>query len=455
MSKRNFILLIIVLVIATVIGFFVISSYKQKGSTDTSTGTNFFSDFFPFGKSTPITPGTETPADISGTATTNTETPTNSNLKKITDMKVAGYVIFQKERFVDVPTVTPPAPTPSTDTTNPTPKTTDTKTNKKTAIKPTAPLTEFAPSLRYVDKSTGNVYQTFADKIYEQKITTNIVPQVHEAYFGNNGQSVVMRYLNQSNTIESFVGLLPKEILGADMFEGNQMNASFLPENVTDLSFSSDTTKLFYMFNSKNNSFGITSDYLGTRRTQVFTSPFTEWLSAWPNNNLINLTTKPSSSVPGYMYGINPSKKDFNKILGNIKGLTTLTSPSGKLVLYADNGLNLRIYNIDSRESVDVGAKTMPEKCTWNSTSTNIYCAVPKFTDGDNYPDTWYQGETSFEDEIWRIDPQTGNGSTLVDISATSKEDTDAIKLSVDVNENYLFFINKNTNYLWELNLKQ
>ena len=32
-------------------------------------------------------------------------------------------------------------------------------------------------------------------------------------------------------------------------------------------------------------------------------------------------------------------------------------------------------------------------------------------------------------------------------------EDVDAVKLSLDQNQNYLFFMNKKDSYLWELNL--
>ena len=448
MSKRNFILLIIILVIISAIAFFYLSAYRQTGNNQTDSGDiNFLSEFFPFGKSVTTTPpSVESPVDVSGYIHPVTEEASINKLRKVSNIQIAGFGVFMKERFKDVPIITP---APITENMVEIPATTKTP-------KPTPPPTEFVPALRYVEKLNGNIYQTFADKIDERKITATLIPQVYEAYFGNKGESVIVRYLkDDTKTIETFVGSLPKEILGGDVLEDNKIVGSFLPENISDLSLSPDTLKIFYLFNINNSAIGVTSGYLGDKKNQIFSSPFTEWLSLWPNSKMITLTTKPSSDVLGYMYAINPNQKDFTKILSNIKGLTTLTSPSGKLVLYGDNNLSLKIYNTDTKESVLVGIKTMPEKCVWNNASAIIYCAVPKFIDGKNYPDSWYQGEVSFNDEIWKIDALNGNATFIVDPSSLPDgENIDGIKLSLDNNENYLFFMNKSDSYLWELNLK-
>ncbi len=190
-----------------------------------------------------------------------------TKLMKISNLPIAGYTVFTKERFKEVPVVTPPTTENIMETPLP------------TKTKPTPPPTEFIPALRYVERSTGNIYQTFVDKIDERNLTTTVIPQVYEASFGNKGESVVMRYLkDNTNTIETFVGSLPKEILGGDVLESNDINGSFLPQNIADLSLSSDTLKIFYLFSINNNAFGVTSNYVGDKKVQIFTSPFTEWL---------------------------------------------------------------------------------------------------------------------------------------------------------------------------------
>ena len=455
MSKRNFILLIIVLIIAIigVFGFLYLRPGTNAPVGDNS-GTNFVAPFNSFGNSKPTSPVTKTPVNVStGTSLPATETPV-MKLTKISSMPIAGFTVFSKERLKDVPVPAPTSGGVGVPTAN------VGIVTKKTTTKPTPPPTEFAPALRYVDTATGNIYETFADKINEQKFSTTIIPKVYDSYFSNNGESVVMRYLKSDDkTIETFVGVLPKELLGGDTTGNNEIKGSFLPDDVKDISVSPDNSKIFYLFESANGSdnsmIGVTLNLLNNKKVQIFDSPFTEWLSQWPMNNAITLSTKPSANIPGYMYNMDGAGKNLSQVLGNVNGLTTLTSPNGKLILYGDNNLSLYIYHTDTRNSDVLGIKTLPEKCVWGNASDTIYCAVPKSVDAGGYPDTWYQGEVSFNDQIWKIDVKTGNATLIIDPTTVgSGEEVDGIKLSLDAGENYLFFVNKKDSFLWKLSLK-
>ncbi len=170
---------------------------------------------------------------------------------------------------------------------------------------------------------------------------------------------------------------------------------------------------------------------------------------------MVTLTTKPSSGIPGYMYTLDTSNKNLSQALGNINGLTTLTSPNTKLVLYGDDNLSLSIYHTDTKVPQSLGVKTLPEKCAWGSASDIVYCAVPKSVPSGQYPDSWYQGEVSFSDQIWKIDVSSGNAKMIADPSTINGgEEIDGIKLALDTEENYLFFVNKKDSFLWELGLK-
>ncbi|MES3031974.1 MAG: hypothetical protein V4699_01895 [Patescibacteria group bacterium] len=451
MQKRNFILLIIVLVITT-ISILVFLSFR-KGTTpaeDTTPGTNFFSQFNPFGTK-PVPPAVTPPVDVSGYVPPVGTEASTAKLMKVSSMPIAGFAVFLKERLKEVPVITSTPEATGTTTTTPV----VTKTTK-----PTPPPTEFMPALRYVDRVTGNIYQTFADKIEERKFSTTIIPKVYEAYFGNRGESVVMRYLKTDDkTIETFVGTLPKELLGGDNTGDNEVKGSFLPNNVRDISLSPDTLKIFYLFDNGNDLgdsiIGTTLNFSNNKKVQIFNSPFTEWLSQWGSSNTITLTTKPSARALGYMYMFDSAGKNLGKVLGGINGLTTLAAPSGKLVLYGDNNLSLSIYHTDTRNSDILVIKTLPEKCVWGRVSDVVYCAVPKSITAGEYPDTWYQGEMFFNDQIWKIDIKTGNATLVVDpAEAIGGEDVDGIKLALDEGGNYLFFVNKKDSFLWKLGLK-
>jgi hypothetical protein len=453
MSKRNFILLVIVIIIALVaiFGFLYFRQSPATTPTGSSTGTNFFSQFNPFGSGKTNTPPTTTPpVDVSGYVPPVTTPAEQPKFVKVSTMPIAGFAAFSKERLKAVPVVVPDVTTTIT-TSGGTPPKMVAKTTKVVA-----PLTEFAPALRYVDKTTGNIFETFADKISEAKFSTTVIPKVYDAYFGNKGQSVVMRYLKgATDTIQTFVGTLPKELFGANPETTYEIKGSFLPDNVESISVLPDTSKLFYLFDSGDNMIGTTLNFADNKKVQVFSSPFTEWTGYWPNSTAVTFTTKPSGSVPGYMYTLNLGNKSFTNTLGNINGLTTLEAPNGKLVLYGDNNLNLSVYHTDTKNSDLLSVRTMPEKCVWGKASDALYCAVPKSINAGLYPDTWYQGEVSFDDQIWKIDIKTGNATMILDpATAVGGTEIDGTKLALDDGENYLFFVNKKDSYLWELNLK-
>ena len=445
MSKRNFILLTIVLVIMVVLVFLFLFTRQNTTAPRTNTvGTNFISTF-PTTNKTTTPPNTTPPANVSGYQP-NPAVEAKLKLIKVSTTPVAGYAVYTKERFKEK---------------NPSPALPLTGQGAKAppAKGGSGGLTEFAPSLRYVARATGNIYETFADKIEEKQFSSTVIPRVYEAYFGNSGNSVVMRYLKADNeTIETFVGNTPKEYLGTEVAGKAEVKGTFLPEDTKDISVSPDAGSVFYLFNNSttgNNMVGAILNLATNKKTQILTSPFTEWLSLWPNAKMITLTTKPAAGVPGYMYAMNPTTKNLmGEVFGNINGLTTLTSPNGKLVLYADDSLSTSVYQTDTKTSTLMGVKTLSEKCVWGKASDIVYCAVPKSINAGAYPDAWYQGIVSFSDQIWEIDVKTGNATLLADPAVISGEDVDGIKLALDSGENYLFFVNKKDSFLWELALK-
>lgn len=450
MSKRNFILLIIVLVIIVLaVLAFMFFSNGNTGTIPDEGGTNFFAKFNPFAKNT------NQGEDTIGDDTTDTgESPVvpgeDLKLLKVSTMPIAGYGIFSKERFKELPT-----PEPGFDDEEDTDPILDDSKTPVPAKPITPPTTEFVTALRYVAKETGYIYQTFADKTEERRFSSTYIPKVHEAFFGNKSESVVMRYLKSDDrTINTFLGALPKEVLGGDTSDTNELKGTFLPENVTSLSVSPDLFNIFYTLNVGEQVVGTSAGIAGDKKNQIFTSPFTEWLTEWPNQKIITLTTKPAYGIPGYMYFLDTTKKSTTRVLSDINGLTTLTSPSGKFVLYANDALQMSILNVASKAITDVPIKTLPEKCVWGKEDLSIYCLAPGYLSSGKYPDAWYRGEISFSDQIWKYDSVSGSTEILIDpLTVEGGEDIDGIRLMLDKDENYLFFMNKKDSYLWELKL--
>jgi hypothetical protein len=414
MSRRNFILLIIVLLLIGSFFFYYFYIRPIPVSPNGEDSGGFFSNLNPFGKSTVVTPKTNTNNGEDGNTPINNENEKNK-LIKISSMPIAGYTPFQKEKE----------------------------------------LGEYVGALRYVSRENGNIYQTFTGDIKERKFSNTIIPKVYEALFGNSGNVVLMRYLkDDEKTIQTFLGNLPIEKFGDDSIITNDVQGTFLPDNISDISISPDNGKIFYLLNTGDNVSGIVMNLKDSKKTQIFDSPFTEWISNWAGDRMITLNTKASGLALGYLYGLDIGKKTPSKILGGINGITSLPSPNGKNFIYSDNDLNLKTYNIDTRQSLVLGLKTQAEKCVWDSGSIFIYCAVPKNPPQVVYPDSWYQGEISFNDQIWKINTTTNESTILVDPMEIAGEEVDGIKLMLDKDEHSLFFVNKKDSFLWSFDLR-
>lgn len=439
MFKKIIIIITILLVLLLLVFGY---AYITKTDTTTTTGEtgvkeeNFLFNIFSFGnRSNNLNPIESLVNFITGnTEEEQTILPANK-LNRISSMPVSGYGVLEKERYVVVPE-------------------TNGEVVEGEKVTPTAPQTEFVPILKYADKTNGNIYQTLVENIEERRFSETVIPYIHESFFTKN--HVIMRYLRNNSIIATFVGELPKEILGADSSNGNEIFGTFLPEDIKDISVSPDNEQIFYLSNTKNGVIGVlTTDTDKQTKETIFDSHFTEWTSFWPNNEIITLTTKPSGLVNGYSYILNTKTKQYDKALSGIRGLTTLMSPDTSTILYSDNNLSLSLFDINRTESRNLNIKTHPEKCIWAGDSISIYCAVPKFVDASyTYPDSWYMGEVSYNDEIYKINTQTGQKTKLVNPSEIySDANIDAINLKLDNKEENLFFMNKSDSYLWGLKL--
>lgn len=437
MSRRNLILLIITLsaILIAFFGYLYSIRITPENPSTPEGGASFLSRYNPFNTNTPTRSGGSVDENTDDTQTEEGVTIdlTVNKLERVSSMPIAGYNISQKEVLREIP-------------------------QKEQIIEGELPLepifeTVFLPMVRYVSREDGNIYQSFVDRISERRFSSTIIPKVYEAMFGRAGEVVIMRYIkNDEKTIETFVGTVSDT--NTEDVTNNEIKGYFLPDNISDLSLSASGSNLFYLFNVGDNGIGINYDLKNERKTQVLSTPFSEWTSSWVGDRVVTLTTKPSSRVPGYMYSVDTNTKSLNRIFGGINGLTTLTGPDGKKVLYTDNLLNLYIYNTSSSTSTPLNIRTLPEKCVWSEDSVTVYCAVPQNITTGNFPDSWYKGLTSFTDSIWKVNTNTGDTSIVINPTEVgTRENFDAVKLDLDLEENYLMFVNKNDSYLWRLDL--
>ncbi len=408
-------------------GFFIYGKFNPEvAGVGTTGGNTGYGQFNPFGTGGTNTnnQNTETPADTQGGEVTATGgestggTLINSKFTKLTDFPIAGSTFFYDTRTI--PQV------------------------EGTKVDPKAPKTELVPSLRYVERITGHIDERYLDTGIVGKISNSTIPNIYESFFDSKAQTIIYRYLSSDASIASFVATLG----------GTQ--GSFLAPDAIDLSISPDKTKYFYLARTPSGVTGTIANFADGKKNQFFSSSFDEWLSQWATSGSIFLTTKASGQENGYVYSVNTTNGTMKKIFGGVMGLTTLVNPTGTHVLYSTSvggRPTLGIFDIARNKTVDLGLSGLPEKCVWFDAST-VYCAIPDDIQTAQYPDSWYQGLTSFEDHFVKIIIDASGVAVTRTIDGSSGTGVDATHLFLDDKQATLFFTNKKDSALWGLNLK-
>ncbi len=428
MSRRT--LLVIIAVLLLLLGVWFYFSLQKNSATPGSSSAPSFSSLFPFGPSKTTTPTTTTPTNTdtgsTDTSTNPTQTPVVPRLLQLSPKLTAGLTILEPQTTSPVSIV---------------------DINDPTGTQKQAPLP--LPVVRFAEKGTGYIYDIDARGKGLIKQSGTIIARTVEAIFGNTGTSIIFRYAKTDNmTIASYLGQLTPS---TNPTTTGTVRGDFLPDNISEIIPSVDSKNFFFLLPTNSGIAGMTMKADGSSKKQLFASPFSEWLLDWPTTGPV-ITTKASGGVPGDAYSVT-GNGIFTKIVGEVNGLTTKMSPDGKNVLYSiskNNSVVLYVKHLNDGLEFNTGLSTLPEKCTWNTKSTTIYCGSSIDISSGTYPDNWYQGSVHFNDSLWQINPQNGR-TTLLDNGEGNA--LDVTNPALDKNERYLFFVNKNDGSLWSLDM--
>ena len=329
--------------------------------------------------------------------------------------------------------------------------------------------------VRWVDRGVGRVYQAYSDSIAVEELSNTTIPRIYNTFWNKNGTSFILQSLAEdSDAVTTFyttlypVSTSTSATSTPDSTTPYALRGSALPSDTVAVAVSPKGDRVFTLENKAegsvnganfvdNNTIGSISQFNGSKKTQIFSTPLSALNIEWPEENTIALTTKGSSVAAGYLYFVDQKTGIFNKVIGNISGLTTLTSKDATKVMYSTtvgNSIKSFLYNIKTGANTNMLFNTMPEKCVWSTLQKNIlYCAVPSQIPSGNYPEDWYQGNISFSDSIWEVDTSTGDAHLVADLLKTANTVIDATTLVLDPKENFLYFVNKKNLTLWSLEL--
>lgn len=415
MSRKSLILVIVIIILAILIGLLVISGkvgpqgFEDNENTEERGG--FFANLFPFGESG--SPNTNNNTNNNQTLEENTNLSggvgLNATLQQLTSVPIAGYI---------------------------------------------SSTTDSGVVVRYVEKTTGNLYQVNPETLERIRITNTTYPRVQKAYIHKNGDRVFLQTIN-NNVIETQLGIVGTSSSTTTNEGASQLLLSPLPNNLRNMTQSRDGISVLYT-RATSDGVGVYTNTFDTTSEFLFESAFTDWKFEHLNNELLSATTRASNGIVGYAYTIDVNDGSFTKII-EAPGLTSTFSNNGQFGLYTinnDQTLDLKTINNETGEIGEPAFETLIDKCVWSSQYVDgAYCAVPASSNQNDMPDSWYKGLTSTSDVLWEVDVNRSVTRLLVNPEDFGNE-VDVINLHVDENDDYIFFINKKDSTLWAVNLK-
>ncbi len=326
--------------------------------------------------------------------------------------------------------------------------------------------------VRYIARENGFIYEVDPVTGTSRQLTNTTVPRIYEAYFGNNGNTVVIRYLfkdplTKQDIIRTEIGdlVLPTSSSTTELgtLEGL---TDRLHDNISEVSISPNGKFLFFLLPVDDGVSGtiVTLDSRNAR--EVLRNSFGEWLPQMLDNGNVVLTTKPSWDVPGFSYLYNTSERSLSRLVREKNGLTTLGNSAGKRMLYNENVSGNTVLSMyDEKGFADEDSQvthtaplqlsTLPEKCTWSGGGVRIFCAAFADTAQNHIPDDWYQGTVSLRDTFWTIDTDSSDLVYLADPQKEIGQSFDVMSPFTGGNEKHLFFINKNDFTVWSMRLQK
>ena len=296
-------------------------------------------------------------------------------------------------------------------------------------------------SILFYDFS-GNLWQFKNGDSKPALIDQMAIENPAETIWSISGKNIVKAGLNQLDTGYAFSDF------GKKIF-------TYLKANIKSVVFSPDGSKIAYYLSDglNTNSLYLSNPDGKSQKSLMGALKLRDINLLWPKNNIISLISRPSGLTTGNLWVLNTANLGLTRLIDGLFGLEALWSPDGNNFIYSytdQNGRSpkLAIYKKGGLKNIN-NISTLVDKCAWAQDSINIYCAVPQsWPDWATLPDDYYKNTFLTTDDLWKINTET-NEKNLVfqglgDIS----------NLDISEDENNLFFILKENQFLYKLIIK-
>ncbi len=299
--------------------------------------------------------------------------------------------------------------------------------------------------IRYIDQSTGHLFETPADNTATVRLTNTTVPGAHDVVWVTK-DSFILRYVSGDNGIENFLASV------ATSAPDQALQGRFI-HPFDRIAISGDSKTLYTVTETPGGARVETSRADGSNLTTIYTSPIRSW-TVLAGGTRVFLQTPPSAGALGYLYRLQGTV--LEKIVGGLPGLNAKPNPNGTRILasaFGEGRPELGVYTLSNASVNPFPLPTMADKCAWQSDEV-VVCGVPLLFPTADFPDSWYLGYQTTEDSVWSIDTTANISALVADLSDIAREPIDVYRPSVSEDGAYLIFLNKRDLSLWSLKLR-
>ncbi len=307
-------------------------------------------------------------------------------------------------------------------------------------------------TLRYIERSTGHVYDVDPVSGKAERRTNTLVPKIYDAAIASDG-SMILRTLDDAGGRIAIAATF-----GTTTQDGFfQLETANLGAAVFATAFARGRPDTLLVAESANGAELVRSraDAAPQSLLSLFLTTLEPMLV--PDGRIL-LTERPASGMPSSSYEV--VNGALVPLVRGIPGLAVLPRPSSSVLLYSsDDGARLRLFARSATSSTaELSIGTSARKCVWApsgvSTTTPTlyaYCAVPQTAPSAGFTDSWVRGATHTADAWYTIDISAAKserffipeGSIALDV-----EDP-----MIDARGEYITFTNARDKSLWLLRI--
>lgn len=292
--------------------------------------------------------------------------------------------------------------------------------------------------VRYAERGTGHIYNINLATGVEEALSRTTIPQTAQAFFSPDGESVAL-VTHTNYTSNVFVGSLGDAV----NLEGIQ-----LPTDAKNVRFLNNTDILYTLAQN-----GVTNGFRQNLQTlsssQLFSFPFMNIDMTWGSNlERMYLATKPDRNHEGFIYTI--ENGDLKPATPSAYGLSALHNNNTMVITFIEDGTYISTIHPTDTEQTYLPIIAPREKCVFDARIPNqLWCAAPVTIPSTTFVDDWYKGTVTSEDDLWRVDIDSGVAELYVSFKETTGRVIDVATIATSQTSTALAFINKTDQTLW------